>query len=44
MMVRDHLENQGADGRIILKKTSRNRIRAWTVLMWLKIWICGGLL
>jgi hypothetical protein len=31
------LEDSGVKGRIILKLTFRNRIGAWTGLIWLKI-------
>ena len=39
MRERDHLEDTGLDGRIILKWNFR---RAWTGLIWLRIGIGGG--
>jgi hypothetical protein len=41
----DHLEDPGADGRIILK-SSRSGMggRAWTGFIWLRIGSGGGLL
>ena len=41
---RDHLEDPGVDGRIILKDKfeGSGMWRAWTVLIWLKIRTGGG--
>jgi len=40
---RDHLEDQGIDGRIILRGTCRKwDVRAWTGSMWLRIGRGGG--
>jgi hypothetical protein len=36
---RDHLEEPGVEGRIILKWIFRKwNVRAWTGSMWLRIW------
>jgi len=41
--VRDHLEDRGVDGRIILRWIFRKwDVRAWTKLSWLKIGTGGG--
>jgi hypothetical protein len=40
---RDHLEDPGGDGRIILRWSfSKRHVRAWTGSMWLRIGIGGG--
>ena len=40
---RDHLENTGVDGRIILRWISRKwDVRAWTGSMWLRTGTGGG--
>jgi len=40
---RDHLEDPGVDGRIILRWIFRKwDVRAWTGSMWLKIGTGGG--
>jgi len=43
---RDHLEDPGADGRIILKQIFRkwDRGKAWTGLIWFRIRTSGRLL
>ena len=42
---RDHLEDQGADGRIILRWIFRKwDVGAWTGLIWLRIGAGGGYL
>jgi len=42
---RDHLEDQGADGKIILKWMLRNWCRdTWNGLLWVRIGIGGGYL
>jgi len=33
---RNHLEDLGADGRIILNLSSRNKTDPWTGLIWLR--------
>ena len=39
----DHLEETGADGRILLRWTFRNWVvGAWNVLTWLRIGTGGG--
>ena len=40
----DNLENQGVDGRIILRWIFRKLDGAWTGLIWIRIGTCGGLL
>jgi len=41
--VRDHLEDRGVDGRIILRWIFRKwYVGAWTELSWLKIGTGGG--
>ena len=43
MRERDHLEDPGVDGRIILRWVVRKwDVRAWTGLIWLRIWTGGG--
>jgi hypothetical protein len=42
--VRDHLEDQNVDGKIILKWIFRNRDGTWTGLMGLRIETVGRLL
>jgi len=45
LRVRDHLEDPGVDGRIILRWIFRKREGGHgLVLMWLRIRACGGLL
>ena len=40
---RDHVEDPGVDGRIILKWNLRNLdVGVWTELIWLRIWTDGG--
>jgi len=40
---RDHVEDPGVDGRIILKLTFRKLdVRVWTGLIWPRIWTDGG--
>ena len=41
---RDHLEDQGIDGRILLKCICRKLHGAWTGLIWLRIRTSGELL
>jgi hypothetical protein len=42
---RDHLEDPGVDGRIILRCIFKKwDVWAWTVLIWLRIGTVGGLL
>jgi len=42
---RDHLENPGVDGRIILRWILRKSdVGVWTGLIWLRIRTVGGLL
>jgi hypothetical protein len=41
---RDHLEDPGVDGRIILRWIFRKWVRVWTGLSWLRIGTGGGLL
>jgi len=39
---RDHLEDPGVDGRIILRKIFRKwYVGIWTGSRWLRIWIVG---
>jgi len=39
---RDHLENPGVDGRIILRWVFRKwNVGAWIGSLWLRIWISG---
>jgi hypothetical protein len=38
------LEDQGVDGRVILKRIFRMRDEGWTGLIWLRIGTGGGLL
>jgi hypothetical protein len=40
---RDHLKHTGINERIILKGYSRNRMRAWTSFVWLRIGTGGRL-
>jgi hypothetical protein len=45
MRERDHLEDSGMDGRIILRWTFRKGDRgAWSGLIWLRIGTGGGFL
>jgi hypothetical protein len=39
---RDHLEDPGLDGRIILNGSSGSGLGAWTGLIWLRIGTGGG--
>jgi len=40
---KDHLDNPGVDGRIILRWILRKwYVGAWTGLSWLRIWTVGG--
>jgi hypothetical protein len=41
-MERDHLEDPGIDGRIILRCILRKWDGAWTELIWLRIVTGGG--
>jgi hypothetical protein len=41
---REHLDEPGVDGRIILKYFFRKCVGAWTELIWLRIGTFGGLL
>jgi hypothetical protein len=42
---KNHSEDQGVDGRIILKCTVKEyNVRVWTVSIWLRTWTSGGLL
>jgi len=42
MRERDHLEDQGLDGRIILRWIFRKwDVRAWIRSIWLRIWAVG---
>jgi hypothetical protein len=40
---KDHLEDIGEDGRIILKCTLKKYDMVWTRFNWLRIWSNGGL-
>jgi hypothetical protein len=44
MRERDHLEDLGVDGRIILKCIFKKWEGAWTRLIWLRIRTIGGCL
>jgi len=42
---RDHLEDLGLDGKTILKCVLKTWDgKSWTGLLWLRIWIGGGIL
>jgi len=40
---RDHMEDQGADGRVILKRIFKKWNTAWRGMMWLRIGTIGML-
>jgi hypothetical protein len=42
-MEKDQLEDLGIERRIVLKRYSRNRMGAWTILILLRIGTGGGL-
>jgi len=39
---KDHIEDPGVDGNIILRWIFRKWDGAWTGFMWLRIGTCGG--
>jgi hypothetical protein len=45
LMEREHLEDPGLEGKIVLRRIFRIfDVRVWTESSWLKVGTCGGLL